>query len=315
MEEKKCRDGGSGEAPRDFICPVCGSERVIFDPVRGEYVCMDCGNVLEMAIDMGPEWRAFTPEQKIRRTRVGSPLSPLKPNGGLSTVIDWKNKDWSGHALSLSKRLQVSRLRKANRMFNAVPSEKNLRLALSEIERLGSQLGIPRAVMEEAAIYYRRAARCRLIKGRSLESMVAACVYAACKIGNVPRSLDEIAKVSKSDRKEISRSYRLIINEGIVPKIPPSKAIDFIPRLVSELRLSVKVQYCAVEIIRVADQMGLSSGRIPEGLAAAAVYLATIIHNERRTQKEVASIANVTEVTIRNRFKELASKLNFLVYV
>jgi len=297
-------------------CPYCGSEKVIFDPSCGEHVCIECGNVIGYIIDEGPEWRSFTPEQRAKRTRVGAPLSPLRPDQGLSTTIDWRNKDGSGNDLNFSKRIQALRLRRTNKMFNTGDgNEKNLRIALGEIERIGSQLGLPKAVREEAAMLYRKAARMKLIKGRSVESMAAACIYAACKTNIIPRSLDEVSKVSKSDRKEIARSFRLLVGEGLVRKAPPSRAVDFIPRIVSRLDLSMRVQQTAVEILEKARALGLTSGRMPEGLAAAAVYLATLLHGERRTQREIASIVSVTEVTIRNRFKELLQGLNLIVRV
>lgn len=299
-----------------ITCPYCHSNKVVFDPLRGEYVCTNCGSVVQVVIDPGPEWRAFTPEQRLKRARTGIPLSPARVNTGLSTTIDWRNKDSEGHDLGLTKRVHVSRLRKTNLIFNINnPSEKNLKIAYGEIERLGLQLGLPQRVKDLAALLYKNAAKNRLIKGRSVESMVAACIYAACKINKVPRSLDEISRVSKAARKDISRSFRLLINHGLIKKIPPSKAIDFVPRLASELKLSTKVQQTALNILEMARHLGLASGRMPEGLAAAAVYLATILHCEKRTQREIASSASVTEVTIRNRFKELLETLDILIEV
>ena len=299
-----------------LVCPYCGSTHIIYDESRGEYVCENCGNVVEKGIDPGPEWRAFTPEQRERRTRVGAPVTPLGPEISLSTIIDWRNKDSSGHELAVKKRVQISRLRKINKIFNiGVLNEKNLRLALSEIERIGLQIGIPKVIREEAAILYRKAAKKKLIKGRSVESMVAACIYAACKLNSMPRSLDEISKVSKASRKDISRSFRLLLSASIIKKLPPSKPSDFIPRIISELRLSMKTQQLAFRILKEAQSIGISSGKMPEGIAAASVYLATILTGERRTQRDVSSAANVTEVTIRNRFKELITRLSFEIVV
>jgi len=297
-------------------CPYCKNNSVIYDPKCGEYVCIECGNVIGYIIDEGPEWRSFTPEQREKRTRVGAPLSPLRPDQGLSTMIDWRNRDGSGNELNFSRRIRALRLRRANKMFNvSSTNEKNLRIALGEIERIGSRLGLPKAVREEAAMLYRKAAKKKLIKGRSVESMAAACVYAACKVNFIPRSLDEIANISKSERKDIARSFRLLVNVGLIQRAPPSRAVDFVPRIIAKLGLTMQVQQTAVEILEKARSLGLTSGRMPEGLAAAAVYLATILHNERRTQREIATIVSVTEVTIRNRFKELVQGLDLIVRV
>jgi len=305
----------SGEREQ-LRCPSCGSSNIVFDSIHGEHVCRDCGNVIETVIDQGPEWRAFTPEQKARRTRVGAPLTPLRPDGGLSTMIDWRNVDSEGRQLDLQSRLQVSRLRKVNKMFNVGGfNEKNLRAAINEIERVSTCIGLPRSVREEAAILYRKATRSRLIKGRSVESMVAACIYAACKLNNLPRTLDEISDISKASRKDISRSYRLLINYGILSKVPPSRAMDFVPRIVSDLKLSMKVQRISMKVLNYAYSMGITSGKMPEGLAAASIYLTSLLLGEKRTQREVATVASVTEVTIRNRFKELLLALDFEVLI
>ncbi len=297
-------------------CPVCGSNELVKDPERGEITCTNCGWVIvDHVIDQGPEWRAFNEEQRLKRARAGSPLSPLKPNQGLSTMIDWRNKDVSGKSLSPEKRPQMSRLRRLNKIISvSEPSEKNFMIAFAEIERIVAQLGLPKTIADEAAILYRKAAKKRLIKGRSIESMAAACIYAACRMHKIPRSLDEISDSARADKREIGRSYRLLAKE-ILLKIPPSQATDYVPRLVSALKLPVEVEQLAIRIIKEAYTLRLTSGRMPKGLAAAAVYLAAILMNQKRTQREIASNANVTEVTVRNRFKELMEKLQFEIFV
>jgi len=145
--------------------------------------------------------------------------------------------------------------------------------------------------------------------------MVAACIYAACKLNNLPRTLDEISDISKASRKDISRSYRLLINYGILSKVPPSRAMDFVPRIVSDLKLSMKVQRISMKVLNYAYSMGITSGKMPEGLAAASIYLTSLLLGEKRTQREVATVASVTEVTIRNRFKELLLALDFEVLI
>jgi len=137
---------------------------------------------------------------------------------------------------------------------------------------------------------------------------VAASIYVACRLKRVPRTLDEISAHTKTNRKEIARCYRLLIKElGI--KVPLANPIDYIPRMGSLLELSGKTMKRAADIIRMAKQKALTAGKDPAGLAAAAIYIATLLENERRTQKEIANIAGVTEVTVRNRYKELVKQL------
>ena len=160
-----------------------------------------------------------------------------------------------------------------------------------------------------AAVVYRRAVEKGLIRGRSIEGVTAASIYAACRQCKVPRTLDEIANSSKLNRKEIGRTYRYISRElGI--SLSPTTPIDYVPRFGSELNLKGEVQSKAIEILKKAMEKELTSGRGPTGIAAAAIYIASVLLGERRTQREVADVAGITEVTIRNRYKELAEALD-----
>jgi len=229
---------------------------------------------------------------------------------GLSTVIDWRNKDSYGKDLSANKRAQLYRLRKWQRRIRVSDAaERNLAFALSELDRITSKLGLPRHVRENAAIIYRGAVEKGLIRGRSIEGVVAAAIYAACRRCRVPRTLDEIAEASRVDRKEIGRTYRFLARElGI--KLTPTNPIDYVPRFASELGLPGEVESKAIQILQQAAEKGLTSGRGPTGVAAAAIYIASVLLGCRRTQREVAEVAGVTEVTIRNRYKELTEHLD-----
>lgn len=291
-------------------CPECGSTNLVRDDERAEITCLNCGLVIsERMTDPGPEWRAFNPEQKEKRTRVGAPITLTIHDKGLSTIIDWRDKDIYGKDLTPRKRAQVYRLRKWQRRVRiSDATERNLAFALQEIERITSQLGLPKSIHEEAALIYRKAVEERLVRGRSIESMAAASVYAACRRYNIPRTLDEITRVARVGKKDIGRSYRFMAKE-LLKKINPTSPVEYIPRLVSQLGLIGDVQTYAKMIVDVAKDSGLTSGRGPIGVAAAAIYIASVILNEKKTQREIATAAGVTEVTIRNRYKELIEKI------
>ena len=229
---------------------------------------------------------------------------------GLSTVIDWRNKDSYGKDISADKRAQLYRLRKWQRRIRVSDaSERNLAFALSELDRIASKLGLPRNVRENAAVLYRGAVEKGLIRGRSIEGVAAAALYAACRRCKVPRTLDEIAEMSRVDRKEIGRTYRFISRELKI-RLAPTSPIDYVPRFASELKLPGEVESKAISILQKAGDKGLTSGRGPTGVAAAAIYIASVLHGTRKTQREVADVAGVTEVTIRNRYKELTEHLD-----
>jgi transcription initiation factor TFIIB len=177
-----------------------------------------------------------------------------------------------------------------------------------------SHLSLPRGIRETAAIIYRKAVEQNLIRGRSIESVTAACLYAACRQRGVPRTLEEIAEHARVYKKEIGSSYRFVIKELNI-KINPTNPVDYIGRFASELGLSGAVQKRAIEILNEAIKLGLTSGRGPMGVAAAALYIASIEMGERRTQRDVSDVAKVTEVTVRNRYKELQEKLGLSVDV
>lgn len=292
-------------------CPECGSTYLSRDHSRAELVCKNCGLVIdEDFIDYGPEWRAFDSNQREKRARTGAPMTYTIHDKGLSTTISWKNRDSYGKSIPTRNRAQLYRLRKWQRRIRISNStERNLATALSALDRMASGMGLPRTVRETAAMIYRKAVLKKLIRGRSIEVVSAAALYAACRQCNVPRTLDEISNASSMSRKDIGRTYRYITRElGL--KLMPTSPQDYIPRFCSELQLSADVQAKTLDIIKGAVDRELTSGRGPIGIAAASLYIATILCGERRTQKEVAEVASVTEVTIRNRYKELAEKLD-----
>ncbi|MEM0156115.1 MAG: transcription initiation factor IIB [Thermoplasmataceae archaeon] len=295
-------------------CPECGSTQLVRDYERGELVCNNCGIVIDDSyIDQGPEWRAFDSEQNDSRSRSGSPMTFTIHDKGLSTDISWKNKDSYGKSIPTRNRAQLYRLRKwQKRIKVSNAAERNLSQALQELERMASNLSIPNDVRETAAVIYRKAVKQNMIRGRSIEGVVAGSIYAACRITNVPRTLEEIAAVTRVKKKEIGRTYR-IMSRYLKLNIMPSKPDDYINRFCSRLKLSMDARKKATEILKMARDNDLTSGKGPTGVAAAAIYIASLMTAERRTQRAVAEVAGVTEVTIRNRYKELTEKLSIAV--
>ena len=289
---------------REQQCPECAGA-IISDEKHGESHCRACGLVIdEEEIDHGPEWRSFSQEQKDQRSRVGAPQTKMHHDGELTTAISWQDQDAAGRVLPGQKRAQMHRLRRwQQRIRTANAGERNLELAFSEINRMASSMGIPKSTREVASMIYRQALEGDLLRGRSIEGMSSAALYAACREEQFPRSLDEVTTVSRVDRNEIGRAYRYLSAElGLT--IEPTDPKQYLPRFCSELDLGSKLQQKAAEIINVAAKEGLLSGRSPPGCAGAAIYSATRVYNRELTQVEIAEVADVTEVTIRNRYQE-----------
>jgi transcription initiation factor TFIIB len=281
-----------------------------------EIVCMDCGYVVDAKIaDRGPEWRAFDDEQRSKRTRVGAPLTYTIHDKGLSTTIDWHDRDIYGKSLSPGQKAQVYRLRKWQRRIRVSDAtERNLAFALSEITKISNNLNLPKNILETASVIYRKAVKERLIRGRSIQGVTSAALYLACRQCGLPRTLDEIAQASSVHKKEIGRSYRFLIKE-LNYSIPPLKPSQYITKFSNQLTMQGKVEEIAHKILASAKELKLTSGRGPTGIAAAASYIASVLTGERKTQREIAEIAQVTEVTIRNRYKELVERQMFEISI
>ena len=295
-------------------CPECGSSRLMRDYECAEIVCMNCGFVIAAKLtDRGPEWRAFDDEQRAKRTRVGAPLTFTIHDKGLSTMIDLHDRDIYGKRLTPGQRAQIYRLRKWQRRIRVSDAtERNLAFALSEISKIANTLNLPKNILETASVIYRKAVKEHLIRGRSIQGVTAAAIYVACRQCGLARTLDEIAQASSINKKEVGRSYRFLIKE-LDYFIPPLKPSQYVTKFSNQLTMQGKVEEIAYKILTAAKELKLTSGRGPTGIAAAASYIASVLTGERKTQREIAEIAQVTEVTIRNRYKELVERLMFII--
>ena len=298
-EEERSSVGTASE------CPDCETSTVVHDPDRRERLCSECGLVLgDDPIDYGPEWRAFDAREHEQLSRVGAPLTQSMHDRGLTTTIDWRNRDANGHTMGAEKHGKIHRLRVwQERIRTKNAGERNLKYALSEIDRMVSALGVPSPVKETASVIYRRALEKDLIRGRSIEGVATSVLYIACRKDGIPRSLEELTAVSRVDQREIGRTYRYVAAELNI-NLEPTNPRQFVPRFCSELGVSNEVESKAVEIIEETTEMGLHSGKSPTGFAAAAIYAAGVLCEETIPQRAVAETAQTTVVTVRNRYRE-----------
>ena len=280
-------------------CPECGSINLTYDSHLGEVICNDCGLVIEeKMVDTGIDLQGKF-DKGEKKGRGGAPISIQKFDKGLTTNVG---------EISDIYRLEPKQTRKFLRLKKwqervSTSIERNLRLAMAELRVIASYLNLPNVVRDEASRIYNYVLQRGLVRGRSMESVIA-----ACRSYNIPRTLDEMATASDVERKEIGRTYRFIIRKlGI--KVNQSSPKDYVSRFSSVLKLTPKTQNDALKVLKQAEDVELTSGRGPAGIAAAALYVAALMNDEKKTQREVADIAGITEVTIRNRYKELIEKL------
>jgi transcription initiation factor TFIIB len=260
-------------------------------------------------LDKGPEWRAFTQEEKASRSRVGVPTSYSVHDKGLSTAISQVDRDAFGRKLPLSTRLQMWRLRKWQIRSRAHSSvDRNLTQAMNELDRLSYKLNTHGPIKENASVIYRKALSKGLVRGRSIAAIVAAALYVACRSSETPRTLREIAEASVLNKKEVARCYRLLLRTLDI-QMPIADPIIYISKIGERIGITGQTQGLAIRILREAKKRRIASGKDPMGLAAAALYIACLQVNEKKTQKDIAEAAAVTEVTVRNRYKALKRQL------
>ena len=291
-------------------CPSCGGKKIVSDQDTGELFCGKCGFVITDKIaDTGAEWRSFANDEN-NRARTGAGTSLTMHDMGLSTVIGAANKDATGKPLSASVKSSIERLRTWDSRSQAHSSaDRNLRQALNEMSKLKDKLALTNAVIEKAAYIYRKAMEKKLVRGRSIQGLVAACLYASCRTTETPRTLDDIANGINIRRKDVARCYRLIYRE-LELKMPVVDPVKGVSRIASIAGLGEKTKRKAILILNEAKRTYITAGKDPMGIAAAALYLACISTGETKSQKEISIASGVTEVTIRNRCAGLRKMLN-----
>jgi transcription initiation factor TFIIB len=293
---------------RENHCPECGTA-LVRDAQHGETVCPKCGLVAsEAEIDFGPEWRQFDGDRS--GVRVGAPRTELLHDYGLSTPFSRSNKDAYGRRLPAKRHYEMARMRRLHsRSTFKSGADRNIAKAITFIQGISDRLGIPTPITEQGVRLYRKATDADLIRGRSIDAMAAAAIYAASRLSGYPRNPDEMAEASGVDRRTLLRCHRVLVSKLRLKPTSPH-ATDFIARIASDLQLPPTVEAHARDMLRRADEAGITSGRSPTGLAASAIYVASHDQGHPRTQKRVSEVSGVTEVTIRNRSRELAKMLD-----
>jgi transcription initiation factor TFIIB len=300
------------------ICSLCKSDlRIITDPETGEIICRKCGMIIsDNTQDITrPEWCATaafdTLQINYRHSRTGNPTYLSRYDMGLYTTIGKTNKDGVGHKLdaftySTIKRLRTWDFRTQNHNATAI----NLMQAFSELDILKDKLALPDAIVEKTAYIYRKVQKRGLVRGRTITALLAASAYIACREIGIPRSLRDIASASNIKRKHLAKAYRLLLVE-LDFKVPLVDQMKCIAKVANIANLSEKTKRQAISImneVRKNDETLLSDGKNPMGFAATILYLSCLKTGENKTQIDISHAAGVTEVTLRNRFKDLKSK-------
>ena len=284
---------------------------MVTDLESGEIICSNCGQVIsEKALETQAEWRAFTTDEVNNRSRTGMPTSLARHDKGLATIIGRANKDASGQVLDAAMRTTMERLRTWDFRTQAyTPTDRNLRQAFEHLDKLKDKLGLSDAIIEKTAYIYRKAQVSGMVRGRTINSVLAASLYITCREMGISRTLKDITAVSNIKRKELAKMYRLMVFELDV-KIPIVDPLKCIAKISNKLNLSEKTKRQAINIMNDVTKKEISAGKDPMGIAATVLYLSCLKTGENRNQIDIANAAGVTEVTIRNRFKDLKRQFN-----
>jgi len=219
-------------------------------------------------------------------------------------------KDANGSALSHETKEKMNRLRRQDVRVKLNESEvRNLNIAMAELDRIASALSLNSMIREEAAQIYRRVLKKDMVRGRSIDNFVAASVYAACRMMNIPRPLKTVVKASKREYNEVSKTYRVLLTE-LKLRPPIDDPFKYLSGIAYLLDVSREAEVYAVELLKKATIGGGLAGKSPRGVAAAALYVACELLDESLVQKAVASAAGTTEVTLRNRCQDICNALN-----
>lgn len=309
IDEINENEGEINYLVKDLSCVECGSA-TFNEENDGHFSCKDCGLVRENTVfDYSPDYRKFNNGDGESQERHGPAKDIFQHDYGITTEITPTKLDATGQRMTSSNNSRWNRLRRLDnkgRIRNA--TERNLVTALSELKRIASLMNLPKTVAQDSAYIYRKAVEKKLIRGRSIEGVVAASLYASCRMHNNPRTLDDVGKHSRTGRKEIGRTYRFLRRELnlVIGLASPN---EYVARFCNQLGVGLNVQTKAERILSMIGE-GIMMSRGPTGIAASSIYLAGMLEDNTRTQREVASVAGVTEVTIRNRYKELCEALN-----
>lgn len=295
-----------------FTCLICKNNRIVTDSESGEVICSNCGTVISDRNQeiSRPEWRFYSAEQENDRSRTGIPITLAKADMGLATIIGKDDRDASGHLLDGAMRNRMQRLRTWDlRTRNHNASDKNLLQAFSKLDVLKDKLALSDAVVEKIAYIYRKVQHRGLIRGRTISGLIAAAIYAGCREMETPWTLKDIAAASNVKRKDIARNYRMLLFE-LNLKVPNADPIKCIVKVANRSNLTENTKREAIAIMKDVAKKEISAGKDPMGLAATVLYLSCLRTGEETTQTQIAQASGVTEVTVRNRLKELKSKLH-----
>ena len=291
------------DEPKEKAC--CSAPK--YSVYEGYHVCQNCGQAQQQIFDNSPR-RTYNQQEKKNRIINEIVWNPIGPR----TVIQG-NKDAHGRLLNSKDASFFRKLGKINKsIFSSF--ERNLYTAIPIFDRVQERLSIPDNIRKDAMRIYTYAVKEKMTLGRSIESLISAAVFCAIRISGIPLTMDEILEITGVPKKKCVKDYglvRLKILPELNLKVQHLKPDRYIDRFTEDLKLPMQCRNFAIRLLLKAISKGYNtSGKDPKGIAAAVIYAASQMCGEIRTQKEVCSTTQVTQVTLRNRKREIAQHVN-----
>jgi len=289
-----------------LMCPDCKivPPNISEEFSNGDLVCADCGLVLgDRIVDTRSEWRTFANDEGDDPSRVGSAANPLLNGPQLDTVISQRDGG-SGAARELNR---------THGRVTAVKGERNLLQAYKDISAMCEAIGLPKLIADIAKQLFKRVEDEKLLRGKPNESIIAACIFIACRQEGVPRTFKEICTLTQVPKKEIGRCFKALNDAFHETKVQTMTSEDLMARFCSNLGLNMEIQKAAVELTKKAKEIGTLAGKSPVSIAAACIYMASTLYKEDRNTRDISVVCGVSEVTIKNAYKHLYNERARLV--
>ncbi|MEM3948023.1 MAG: transcription initiation factor IIB family protein [Zestosphaera sp.] len=287
-----------------MIITSCASSSIIYDEIRGEYICTETGEVLEeRVVDTGPEWRGFEVSNGAGKVRGSEPVTSKVHDYGLTTSID---------ELTLEGR----KLNDLNKSIRASSREKKIVKALQLANTVINKLNLPNSnlIKNDAGMIVNRLYRRGLIKRKNMKAMIAAVLITTLKNYSIPFDSREILNLCQVTQRDVWKALLKIHRDsGERIRVGVVDPLSYVRQYSNILEVSPETESLAMNLVTAARRLGITSGKGPQGVAAASLYLASILMNQKLTQQDISEKLNVTEVTLRNRYRDLVNELSIVV--
>jgi transcription initiation factor TFIIB len=297
-----------------ITCSTCNikGNKMVTDLVSGEVVCSNCGTVAFDGIEENAkEWTNFN-DRETDKSRIGMPFSLAVHDMNLSTIIGKTNKDSTGQLIDAGMQATMNRLRIwDSRTLFRDSSARNFTTAFILLDKLKDKLGLTPSVVEKTAYTYRKVQEAGLIRGRTIGAVLVACLYISCRELGVSRTIDELAEASNIRRKAIAKIYREIVFH-LQRKMPQVNCFQCIDKIANKIQLNERTIRHARDLMKKVLELEFSAGKDPMGFAGAVLYVSLQMDGKTIRQIDIAEAAGVTEVTIRNRAKDLKNQLHLI---